>query len=59
MNSLHWIAYVLFASVLVTTYFLFIEATFLLFTAGVLVLSIAVYVKDLKDNEQQRKDNRL
>mgnify|MGYP003438394050 FL=1 len=46
MNTLHWIAIALFASALVSGLLLFIEATFLLFTTGVLVLAIATYVKD-------------
>jgi cytochrome b subunit of formate dehydrogenase len=46
MNTLHWIAIALFVMALVSGLLLFIEATFLLFTAGVLVLSIATYVKD-------------
>ena len=46
MNTLHWIAIALFASAFVSGLLLFIEATFLLFTAGVLVLAIATYVKD-------------
>lgn len=56
MNTLHWIAIALFASALFSGLLLFIEATFLLFTTGVLVLAIATYVKD---NEQERKNNRL
>lgn len=56
MNTLHWIAIALFASAFVSALLLFIEATFLLFTTGVLVLAIATYVKD---NEQERKNNRL
>ena len=50
MNSLFKISYGLFASVLPSTYFGFMTATFLLFTAGVIVLYLAVYVDDLKKN---------
>lgn len=50
MNSLFKISYGLFASVLPSTYFGYMTATFLLFTAGVLVLSLAVYTEDLKKN---------
>ena len=50
MNALFKISYGLFASVLPTTYFGYMTATFLFFTAGVLVLSMAVYVEDLKKN---------
>lgn len=46
MNTLHWMAIALFASAFVSGLLLFMTATFLLFTAGVLVLAIAIYVKD-------------
>jgi cytochrome b subunit of formate dehydrogenase len=46
MNTLHWIAIALFVMALFSGLLLFIEATFLLFTTGVLVLAIATYVKD-------------
>ena len=50
MNSLFKISYGLFASVLPSAYFGYMTATFLLFTAGVGVLSMAVFVEDLKKN---------
>lgn len=48
MNSLYKISYGLFASVLLTAYLGYMTATFLLFTAGVLVMALGVYVNDLK-----------
>jgi hypothetical protein len=50
MNSLFKISYGLLASVLLTAYFGYMTATFLLFTSGVIVLSMAVYVENLKKN---------
>ena len=50
MNSLFKISYGLFALVLPSAYFEYMTATFLLFTAGVVVLSMAVYVENLKKN---------
>jgi hypothetical protein len=50
MNSLFKISYGLFASVLPSSYFGFMTATFLLFTAGLLVLAMAVYVDNLNKN---------
>jgi uncharacterized membrane protein len=50
MNSLFKISYGLLASVLPSAYFEYMTATFLLFTAGVVVLSMAVFVEDLKKN---------
>ena len=50
MNSLFKISYGLFALALVSGLLTYLTATFLLFTAGILVLSMAVYVDDLKKN---------
>lgn len=46
MNILYKISYGLFASVLLTAYLGCMTATFLLFTAGVSVLVLAVYVNE-------------
>jgi hypothetical protein len=48
MNTLHKISYGLLASVLLTAYLGYMTATFLLFTSGVLVLALGVYVDDLR-----------
>lgn len=50
MNSLHKISYGLFTLTLIAIYFGNMEATFGLFTCAVLVLALAVYVEDLKNN---------
>lgn len=46
MNILYKISYGLFASVLLTAYLGCMTATFLLFTAGVSMLVLAVYVNE-------------
>lgn len=54
MNSLFKISYGLFALVLLSAYLGYMTATFLLFTAGVLVLALGVYVNDFKNNDNRR-----
>jgi hypothetical protein len=49
MNALFKISYGLFAVAFISGCLKYLTATFLLFTAGVIVLSMAVYVDDLKN----------
>lgn len=49
MNSLHKISYGLFALTLIAIYFGNMNATFGFFTSAVLVLALAVYIKDTQD----------
>jgi hypothetical protein len=46
MNSLYKISYGLFALTLIAIYFGYLTATFLLFTAGVSMLVLAVYADE-------------
>jgi len=50
MNSLFKISYALFACAFVSGLLTYLTATFLLFTSGVGALSLAVFVEDLKKN---------
>lgn len=49
MNTLHKISYGLFASAFISALLTHMVATFMFFTVAVLVLSVAVYVKDKQD----------
>ena len=49
MNSLHKISYGLFALTLIAIYFGNMNATFAFFTSAVLVLALATYIKDSKE----------
>jgi hypothetical protein len=49
MNTLHKISYGLFAIAFISGLLTHMVATFLFFTTAVLVLAIAVYVKDKQD----------
>jgi len=53
MNSLHKISYGLFALTLVAVYFGNMDAVFGFFTSAVVVLALAVYIKDMKDEESR------
>lgn len=50
MNSLFNISYGLFTLAFISALLTHIVATFLFFTVAVLILSVAVYVKDKQDN---------
>jgi hypothetical protein len=54
MNSLFKISCGLFALTLIAIYVSNMEATFLLFTAGVLILPMAVYVDDINKNNNEQ-----
>lgn len=53
MNSLHKISYGLFALTLVAVYFGNMDAVFGFFTSAVVLLALAVYIKDMKDEESR------
>ena len=53
MNTLHKISCGLFATAFISGCLIYLTATFLFFAAGVIVLSMGVYVDDLKNRNNE------